>query len=417
MLSDQVLRLLAGLLIGIWVARYLGPSSYGVFNYVVALVAILGTLAKLGLDSLVVKQVVMRPEMEDKVLGTAFWLKIFGAVVSVVMVAVYIALGFEEPSTSLFMMILSAGLLFQSVEVIEFYFQAKVRSRMVTISKTVQLIVSSALKVYLVIVKAELLYFVVVQLVDQATLAICQYLVFKVDEPKSNFISRFSGTIARELLSKSWPLIFGNIAIMVYMRIDQIMIMKFLGEREMGLFSAAVRLSEAWYFIPMVITNSLFPAILNARASDFEQYKVRLVRLFRFMFMVSIAVALPMTFMAPWLMWLLFGDAFVPGAPVLALHVWTGLFAALGVASSGWFISENMLKFALVKTVVGACMNILLNFALIPKFGMMGAAVSTIICQASVSIFFNAFHRRAREVFVLQLKGIGLGRLLKTHTR
>jgi PST family polysaccharide transporter len=204
---------------------------------------------------------------------------------------------------------------------------------------------------------------------------------------------------------------------MIYMRIDQIMIMKMIGQREMGLFSAAVRLSEAWYFVPMVITNSLFPAILNAKKTDELEYRRRLVRLFQFMFGISVAVALPISLLSPWLITLLFGQDFAGGAPVLAVHVWTGLFTALGVASSGWFIAENLLKFALLKTLVGAAINILVNFLLIPRFGIMGAAVSTITCQACVSVLFNAFHPRARDIFKLQMQALRLGGWAKTNVK
>ena len=406
MFSDQVLRLVAGVLVGIWVARYLGPVQFGILNYAIAFVAIFGVVAKLGLDNLVVKGIVTDVGNTDYYLGTAFWLKIIGSLITLTITGAYLFISNEPGATPIYILILSTGMIFQSFEVIDFYFQAKVLSKFASISKTVQLIVSCIVKIYLIYIEADLVLFVAVQFLDQVSLGLTQFVVFKVYTKSTKFLTHFNLDIAKDLLKHSWPLIFGSIAIMIYMRIDQIMIMKMVGEREMGLFSAAVRLSEAWYFVPMVITNSLFPAILNAKKVDEGEYYRRLQRLLILMVIISLAVAIPATFLSKWVMTILFGEAYAAGASVLSIHIWAGLFTSLGLASSGWFLSENLLRFSLVKTVIGVFINIILNFILIPKFGIAGAAISTIVCQAAVSFLFNSLHPKSFIVFKMQLKAL-----------
>jgi O-antigen/teichoic acid export membrane protein len=212
--------------------------------------------------------------------------------------------------------------------------------------------------------------------------------------------------VAKDLLRNAWPLIFGSLVIMIYMRIDQIMIMKIIGEKEMGLFSAAVRLSEAWYFVPMIITNSLFPAVLNAKKTDETEYKKRMQHLFNLMFIISIGVAIPISVASPWLIDIFYGEAYQASAKILTLHVWTGVFVSLGVASSNWFLAENLQKFALWKTIAGAIINIVLNFLLIPRFGIVGAAFSTLACQMCASVFFNVLYKKSRPIFRMQMNAI-----------
>jgi O-antigen/teichoic acid export membrane protein len=406
MFSDQVIRLLAAVVVGIWVARYLGPGQFGVLNYAVAFVAIFGVISKLGMDSIMVRDLVNDPLNSQKLLGTAYWLKILGALAAFVMIGGYALFSAETGDTKAYLLILAMGLFFQAFEVIDFFFQAKVLSKFVSICKTIQLLISSAAKVYLVYAGADLIWFIAVQLLDQVTLGITQAIAFRIHTGNLQFLRYFSWASARTLIRESWPLIFGSIVVMIYMKVDQIMIMNILGEHEMGLFSAAVRISEAWYFVPVVITNSLFPAIINAKKTDEQQYRKRLQRLFNFMVMISLAVAIGVTLVSTWVMTLLFGEAYRAAGPILSIHVWAGIFVSLGVASSGWFLSENLQRFALVKAIIGMCLNIGLNFILIPRYGAIGSAVATIISQMSGAVVLNALHSKSMEVLKMQLQAL-----------
>ena len=186
---------------------------------------------------------------------------------------------------------------------------------------------------------------------------------------------------------------------MIYMRIDQIMIKEMLGERDVGLFSAAVRLSEVWYFIPVIISTSLFPSIVNAKKISDKLYDTRLRRLYTFMIWLAIMIALPMTFLSNWLVTLLYGEAYREAGQILMIHIWAGVFVFMGVASSKWFISEGLQRHLTINTVAGAIMNILLNIFLIPKYGIYGAARATVMSQALASYFMNILFKRTRLNF------------------
>ena len=412
MFGEQVLRILAGLFVGIYVARYLGPDQFGVYSYASAFVALFGTIARLGLDSIVVRDLVNHPEERDGYLGTAFWLKLIGALLTLALLAIAVQFTGNDATTNLYIFIIGSGLIFQSFDVVDSYFQSKVLSKYVSIAKLIQLALSSVLKLYFIFTQADLLWFVLVSLIDQVTLALS--LAFAYWQQKiGGFWGRFEIGTAKSMLKSSWPLILSGIAVMLYMRIDQIMIKEMLGEWEVGLYSAAVRLSEAWYFVPAIITASLFPAIVNAKKTSEDLYHARLQRLYTTLVWLAIAIAVLMTFLSDWLVILLYGEAYQDAGQVLIIHIWAGVFVSMGVASGSWFTSENLQRYAFYRTSLGAIINVIFNLLLIRHFGLIGAAIATVIAQSMAALFFDILTKKTRIVFYMKLKTLYFANLIQ----
>src|SRR4030065_575066 len=229
----------------------------------------------------------------------------------------------NDATTKLYIFIIASGMIFQSFDVVDFCFQSKVLAKYVSIAKLIQLALSSVLKLYFIYIQADLFWFVLVSLVDQISLAFSLLFAYWRQKIGSLFGCFDLGT-AKAMLNNSWPLILSGIAVTLYMRIDQIMLKEILGEREVGLYSAAVRLSEAWNFVPVIITASLFPAIVNAKKISQEIYHKRLQRLCTLMTWLAIAVALPMTFLADWLFILLYWQHHRGGGSGLAVPILGG---------------------------------------------------------------------------------------------
>ena len=412
MFAEQLLRMVAGLLVGIWVARYLGPEQFGVFSYAIAFASLFSSIAKLGLDGIVVRDLVREPDQRDLYLGTAFWLKLGGAFVMLGAVALATQLTSSDRTTNLYILIIASGAIFQSFEVVAFYFQSRVLSKFVSICKMTQLLISSLLKLYFILTGADLICFVLVTLVDQMTLALSLYMAYRYQK-LGGFYRHFDMTIVKQFLRDSWPLIFSGLVIMIYMRIDQIMIKEMLGEREVGLYSAAVRISELWYFIPSIITSSLFPSIINAKKISEKLYYTRLQRLYTLMVWLAIAIALPVTFWSDWLVILLYGEAYREAGFVLMIHIWAGVFVFLGVASESWLISENLQRISFYRAFLGAGINVILNFVLIPIYGLIGAAIATVIAQAMAVFVFDSLSKKTRIVFFMKLNTLNIVKIFQ----
>jgi len=182
------------------------------------------------------------------------------------------------------------------------------------------------------------------------------------------------------------------------------MIKETLNNEAVGQYAAAVRISEAWYFIPIVITNSLFPSIVNAKKQSEDLYYTRLQNLYTFMVWMAIAVAVPMTFLSGWIINVLFGSEYSQAANVLKIHIWAGVFVFLGVAFSKFLISENFTKKAFARTFIGAIMNVSLNYFMIPKFGISGAAIATLLSQFTANYLYDFFDKDLRKHLIIKNK-------------
>jgi O-antigen/teichoic acid export membrane protein len=406
MMGEQLLRIVAGLFVGIWVARYLGPEQFGLFSYVLAFAGLFGGLAKLGLDGVVVRELVCQPDRRESYLATAFWLKLLGALLVVGLIISALAVSNNDHATSLLVIIVSMGLFFQSFEVVEFHFQSQVQAKVVSICKVFQLFLSSVIKILLILSNADLIYFVVVSAFDMFSLAVSYIIAYRVRE-KSWFSTGIDYEIAKDLLKSSWPLMFSTLVVMIYLRIDQIMIKEILGEYELGIYSAASKISEAWYFLPTIISTALFPAVLNVK-NDKLEYGRRFLRIFRFVFLISIFISSILYFMSEELIILLYGDDFIESARILSLHALGMVFAFSGIVSSKWFISENLQIYTLKRTAIGALVNIALNLIMIPRMGVEGAVYATLISQVLASYLINVTSEKTRGLFQMQTKAFFL---------
>ena len=222
----------------------------------------------------------------------------------------------------------------------------------------------------------------------------------------------YSAHRAGELLRESWPLILSGLSITAYMRIDQTMLGQMNGFAEVGIYAAAIRLSEVWSFVPVAIAASAFPSLVESRKSNAASYNERLQRLFYLMTGLAYVIAVPMTFLSSRLMSALYGEEFAAAGPVLAIHIWGAPFMFLGVARGYWAVNEGLTKFVFATTILGTITNVALNFLLIRTYGPIGAATSLVASQIITSYLSTLWSRETRPVFVMQTKALFPIRLL-----
>ncbi len=406
LMGHRLLSMVVALFVGVYVARYLGPDRFGLLSYAGSFVGLFTALATLGLDSIMVRELVKAPERRDELLGTAFWLKAVGAILMWIGIAAAIPFTHNDTQTNILVIIIAFAVIFQVFNVIDYNYQAEVKSRYVVYIQVIQLLVSSITKLIFISISAPLVWFACVFLLDAIVLATGLAAIYQHTGRIWSWKWRWE--IAKQLLKDSWPLILSGMVISIYMRIDQVMIKEMLGTEEVGFYSAAVCLSEAWYFIPVAITSSLFPAIINARKQSEGLYYQRLQRLYNLMVWMAVAIALPTTFLAPWVIKILYGDAFLPAAGVLSIHIWAGVFVFLGVASGKWLLTENLQIFSTINTSIGAVINIILNYVLIKNMGINGAAISTLISYFIAAYLCLSFFDKTRINFISLSKSIYL---------
>lgn len=411
LLAEKLIRIFFGFTVNILLVRYLGAEDFGVFSYALSYVGLFTALATLGLDSIITRELVNRPHEKNKILGSVFILRLIGASTAFILIFIMLTVTGENAVNKTAILILSTGMFFQSFYVIEYFFHSQIKGKFVAIVQSSSIVITSLIKLYFIFSGASLISFIIVQAAEIMIIAAGFVLTFKFQKEKI-FNWKFDKILSIKLLKDAWPLILAGVVVGIYVRIDQIMIEKMLNSTELGFYAAAVRLCEVWYFIPMVITTSLFPAILNAKNSDENLYQSRLQKLYDLMAFISIGIALPVTFLSGFIMSTLYGSEFIVGSTVLTIYIWAGVPTFLGVASSQYLISENLTKISFYRTTIGLIANIFLNLILIPKYGINGAAYATLISYSIATLSIGT-NKKTFPQLVLIIKSLFFVSLLK----
>lgn len=379
MLVEYVLRMFSAVFVGIYIARYLGPSQFGVLSYALAIVAFFIAISRIGLDSILVRDLVNHPDQRQTYMGTAFGLMLAAALVSATLLIVSVIFFEDDTQTQICILIISVSLLFQMFSVVDYGFQAQVQAKYSAIAKSFALAVGGGVKVYLVFIEADVLAFAASYVVDHAVTA-CFLLMMHVAKKQQCFIFNFDAALVRSLLKSSWPMALAAGASMLYMRVDQVMIKVMLGTNQLGLYAAATKVYEGWIVVPYVISVSVLPAIVKLKSSSQEVYEKNIARLFALVFWPSVAVAGLSTLYGDLIIKYTFGEAYTGSTTTLKIVMWTAAFTALGSVTTRFLTAEGLEKKIAFRVFVALTLNVVLNFILIPIYGIEGAAVSTLIC-------------------------------------
>ncbi len=404
--SDRVLRSGLGLLVLIWMARHLGPAQFGLLNYAIAFTALLWSFTDLGLSSIVVRNLVRTPEDSAAILGTAFVLRLCATLLAGAVAL--LTIGWLRPGDTamrLLVIILSTGLVFQVCDALAWWFEALVESKYVAWARSAAFLLTTLLRVFLILSDASVLAFAVANAAELALAGLGLGLVFLWRRP-SRMNLHFTGKTARALLRDSWPLIFSNIAIVIYMRVDQVMLGNMQTNTELGVYSVVVLIAEAAYIVPMIVMPSLLPDIVAARQTSEPLFYERLDHLYRLMAFLGYAVALPLLLLSGWLVPFLFGPDYVAGGPMLAVLALAGIFTFMGVARTAFLVAMNWNKTHLATVFTSCLLNIALNFVLIPRYGALGAAVASLIAYAFAVYGYCLFYPPLHPTAIMLIRAL-----------
>lgn len=382
MFAGQMVSLLLSFFIGAWVARYLGPTNYGTVSYVVAFVGLLGFVSALGIDGVLNRELVDKPEKHNELMGTGIRLKLLGASVAFVMVVVA-SFFFSRGSSLVQILIIIFALNFfiQIPFVISNFFYARVKAKRVVQTQLMAAVISSVFKVILILSGVGIIWLIAIYVLDSIWQAI--FLIYFYQKEGYSFTKwRFSQEQAKSLWGDSWPLMLSAAAGFIYLRIDQVMVGQMMGETAVGIYAAGVKLTEVFYFVPGVICGSLFTAIVNARKTNARIYFSRLKRLYTLLFVLAFLLAVPISLLAKPLINLVFGSAYLASSSVLQLYIWSNLGFFVGNGINLQLMAENRTKAIFWLSVSAMILNVVLNIYFIPRLGLAGAALATLISYA-----------------------------------
>ena len=355
---------------------------------------------------MVVKELVENPSKAKIIMSTAITLRLIsGLIAFAVCVTIFYFLKGDEPQTLYVGIILALTLIAQALISIELYYQSKVASRIAVISQSVAYIIANVLKVVLILSGASLIAFAVVTALEMTLGGLFMLYSLKRFSKQSLAIA-LDKVLAKDLMVRGWPLIFSGFMIMIYMRIDQIMLGEMVNDHEVGMYSAALKISEIWYIIPAILCNSFFPSIIDGKKLSQKIYFKKFQRLFDILFLISLAIAIGVTIFSDLIIDILYGEQYSGAALILTIHIWAAVFVFLGVGGNNFFIIENLQIKTFTRTALGAIANIILNMILIPKYLAVGAAIATLISQFLSSYAFDLLSRKTYVLFKMKTRSM-----------
>jgi O-antigen/teichoic acid export membrane protein len=394
-IGEQIFQMLISLIVGILTARYLGPSNYGTLNYTASFVTFFTAIVTLGMEGVVIKKLIERPDEEGRYLGGCIALRFICSVLTIVILPVLIyVLNPSEPIKVVLVLLQSLQLAFKSVQILDSWFQRHLKSRFVSVGKMIACLIVSAYKVFLLMTSKDIIWFAFSNSLTDLVISILLY-VFYSRESKQKLLPDISK--GREVLAESYHFVISGLMVSIYSQMDKIMIGQMLSDTDVGLYTTAVTICGMWIFIPLAIINSYRPLILEHKKNGQEKlYLLRLKQLYSVIIWLCLGISFLIFIFSGFIIRILYGEAYIGSIGVLRTAIWFETFSVIGTARGIWILAENMNKYVKYYLMIGAGVNLILNLVMIPVMGITGAAIATLITQITTSIIAPLFFRETR---------------------
>lgn len=403
---EKCISLVVGMATSAFVARYFGAEVFGLFNYSNSFVSIFTIVSTLGLESIVVKEILFKKYTEGEIVSSSLILRMMGGVVIILLSNITVQF-FKPDSAALkkLVLILSIQMVFKAFEVFEYWTQAYQKAKYVSIVKFIGYLLSSSLKLFVVFSKRSITDYAWIFVADSAFFAsLMSFVYVKYRTDKTSW--RLSFPFIKHALSQSKYLIVAGLMSTIYTRIDQLMLGSMMPTTAtLGVYSIAVLISNLWIFVPNSIITSFRPVVMNSfKTSDEEKYENSLIQLYGILLWMGIVCGIIISIIGQYIVLFLYGTEYVEAAKFLAILIWGTVFGILGCGVSLQLICEGNQKYNIALVFFGCIINIILNYLLIPRHGGYGAAIATFVTQLSSNFLLVFVFRKTRKCGILVVK-------------
>ena len=400
----KIAQSLLQLLIGMLTARYLGPANYGLINYAKSVVAFAVPFTQLGLNATLVRELIDTPEKEGEIMGTSLVMGLVSSLSCMVLVAGFVSIANRtEPLTIAVCVLYSTSLIFQAMELIQYWFHSKLQSKFPSMMMLCAYVVVSAYKIFLLVSGKSIYWFAVVYAIEYGIIALSQMIIYRYQSQQ-----RLSASLpmARRLFSKGRYYILSSLMVTLFQNTDHIMLKTMAGDVQNGFYSSAITSASVCQFVYAAIIDSARPVILTAKKSDSLKYEKNISRLYGVIIYLALAQGIGFTVFARLIIKTLYGTEYLTAIPVLQILVWYIAFSQMGRIRNIWILAEEKQKILWKINLFGALMNVSVNACLIPIWGAVGAALASLVTQVFANFILGFMLKPIRYNNQLLLKGL-----------
>lgn len=398
----KVIKMFLTLIVTILISRYLGPSNYGLINYAAGLVAFVTPLMKLGIDAIMTYEVIQYPDEEGKIIGTSMVMNVISSLLCVlgIIAFTYIA-NTGETETLVVCTIYSIILIFQALEIIQYWFQAKLLSKYTAIATVLAYFIVSVIQIILLATKMNIYFFTLSYLCEYFVIDI--FLIIEYKKLGKHKI-QYSFSIAKRLLAKGKYYIVSSMMVTIFAQTDKIMLKLMVNNEAVGYYSAGVTCAGMASFVFAAIIDSMRSTIFESKKVSQSQFEKNVVNLYSIIIYFSIIVSAFICILSPIIVKILYGSQYESTIGVLRIIVWYTTFSYLGTVRNIWILAENKQKYLWKINLSGATLNIIINAILIPSFGVTGAAIASLTTQIFTNVFVGYILKTIRRNNELMFK-------------
>ncbi|BCD98324.1 flippase [Marinagarivorans cellulosilyticus] len=403
-LADKLIRMGAAFVFGVLIARYLGVDDFGRLSFAQSFIGLIAVFSTLGLEAITIREVVSKPTNAQAIIGSVIAIRCISSLVSVGIMALLIFCFVDDYGVRLCIFLFSISFFVDVLSVFNWYFLSNSKGWAIAVAGGAAVFASSIFKCYLIFSGKSFVYFSLPLMIECFVSGAILLFLFMQKVRLTSLM--FDGRLASRMLNSAWPLVMSAIMISVYMKVDQLMIQAMLSYADLGIYSVAVRLTEAWYFFPSVIMSALFPAVLGAKLISEDEFNNKMQSIYNFLALFALVISVAISLFSDQIVLLLYGVEYIGSSAVLTVYALTTVFVYLGIANGRWLVAQGMERFALFRTGIGLVINIGLNTFLIPLWGIKGAAIATLVSQFFASYFVFLFVPQLRKVFMMQTRAL-----------
>lgn len=398
----RVLQSLLSVVIAMLTARYLGPSNFGVVNYAASLTAFFAPIMYLGFNSTIVQELVLKPEDDGKIMGTAMGMSLMSALLCMLGVTAFVSVANpNEPETLLVCALYSTLLIFQAVDLLQYWYQYKYMSKIASIAMLVSYAAAAVYKIVLLVSGRGVVWFSVANSIEYMLIAMILYVMYR---RKGGKPLTFSWNLGTRMVAKSWFYILSSLMVTLYSHMGKVCINLLLDEASTGYYSAAVAVITMTSFVFMAIVDSFRPEVLkHTEAAALDR---SMIQLFAVVFYVALLQCLGIVLLAKPIVYILYGAAYAPAVGAVQVGIWYTIVSYMAYARGVWVLAKGLQKYLWILNLVGAVTNITLNILLIPIIGIVGAAAASVLTETVTNIIVPLFFREMRPVVKLMLKSV-----------
>lgn len=400
--AEKILRLFLGTALTLLIARQIGPAEFGAFSTVFASFMLFGALAGLGLKDVVIDEIASGRMDPQRVASTASAMVFAASSVLSVAFVVLINLVYPGYETEFWAScFLSAILLFKGLEVLLFGLEAHAELRSISLSQQASIVVGAIGKVAILLIGATVVSFAAVTALEFLMLYAAA-VVFASQRGLVLSAGAFRVEYAVTLFKRSWPLAASSLAVIGYFYVDQIMIALLMDAESVGIYAAASRISQQLYILPTVLVAAYYPRLTHIHAQTPSAFDEGFTVLSVVLVTLAIILSGVMFLLSDPLLALILGSQFDETATILKLHALGLIFVSLNVISGRWYVMRGLQNLTLVRQLLTAALNVILNLLLIPLFGLEGAVYATLTSLLFLAFGFDLLSEKTQKLSALK---------------